>query len=59
MVTDFGMSKEGEPGEVVGQGSRGASLVSQLKVGSGLDFYFNSSSNEECYGGVRLQPLSW
>ena len=26
---------------------------------SGLNYYFSSSGDEECYGGVRLQPLSW
>ena len=59
VVTGSGISEEGEAGEVVGQGSGGASLVSQLKVDSGLNYYFSGSGDEECYGGVRLQPLSW
>ena len=59
VVTGSGLSEEGEAGEVVGQGAGGASLVSQLKVDSGLNYYFSSSGDEECYGGVRLQPLSW
>ena len=59
VVTGSGLSEEGEAGEVVGQGSGGASLVSQLKVDSGLNYYFSGSGDEECYGGVRLQPLSW
>ena len=59
VVTGSGLSEEGEAGELVGQGSGGASLVSQLKVDSGLNNYFCSSGDEECYGGVRLQPLSW
>ena len=46
-------------GSGISGGSGGASLVSQLKVDRGLDCYFGSSSDEECYGGVRLQPLSW
>ena len=25
----------------------------------GLDDYFKGSGDEECYGAVRLQPLSW
>ena len=59
VVTGSGITEEGEAGEVVGQGSGAASLVSQLKVDCGLDSYFSSSKDEECYGGVRLQPLSW
>lgn len=59
VVTGSGITEEGEAGEVVGQGSGAASLVSQLKVDCGLDSYFSSSEDEECYGGVRLQPLSW
>ena len=59
VVTGAGMSEEGDAGEVVGQGSRGAALVSQLKVDKVVDSYFSGSTDEECYGGVRLQPLSW
>ena len=44
---------------VLGQGSGGASLPYQLKVDRGIHSYFESSSDEECYGAVRLQPLSW
>ena len=57
VVTGASMSKESDAGEVVGQGSGGAALVSQLKVDKVVDSYFSSSKDEECYGGVRLQPL--
>ena len=59
VLTGSGMSKMGEAGETVGQGSKGASLMSQLKVDLGLHSYFAGSGDEECYGSVRLQPLSW
>ena len=59
VVTGAGMTEEGNAGEVLGQGSAGGGLVSQLKVDLGVDSYFSGSSDEECYGGVRLQPMSW
>ena len=59
VVTGAGMSDEGEAGETVGQGSGGAALVSQLKVDRGINDYFEGSGDEEYYGAVRLQPLSW
>ena len=54
-----GITEMGEAGETVGQGSSGASLMSQLKVDLGIHSYFSGSRDEECYGDVRLQPLSW
>ena len=33
--------------------------MSQLKVDRGISAYFKGSSDEEVYGAVRLQPLSW
>ena len=59
VVTGSGISEEGEAGETVGQGSGAASLISQLKVDLGLHSYFSSSGDQEYYGCVRLQPLSW
>ena len=59
VVTGAGLSDEGEAGETVAQGSGGAALVSQLKVDRGINEYFKGSGDEECYGAVRLQPLSW
>ena len=59
VVTGAGLTDEGEAGETLAQGSGGAALVSQLKVDRGIDDYFRGSGDEECYGAVRLQPLSW
>ena len=42
---------------VVGQGTTGASLVSQLNIDTGIDSYFCGSGDEAFYGTVRLQPL--
>ena len=58
-MTGAGLTDEGEAGETVGQGSGGAALVSQLKVDRGFNAYFKGSGDEEFYGAVRLQPLSW
>ena len=60
VLTGTGVSEEEEEvEEVVGQGCSGASLLSQLKVDLGLNSYFEGSGDEDYYGAVRLQPLSW
>ena len=41
--TSMGLTEEGDVGEVVGKGTIGGSLVSQLNVDRGLGEYFNGS----------------
>jgi hypothetical protein len=55
--TGTGMSERGEAGGVLGQGSAGAGLVSQLLLDQGVDSYFKGSRDELQYGEVRIQPL--
>ena len=55
--TGVGVTEEGEAGEVLGQGSCGGAIVSARYIDSVVDFYFNDSTSEDVYGGVRLQPL--
>ena len=53
------MYAPGLAGPVTGQGGVGAALASALNLDKGLDTYFKGSKDEECYGRVRLQPLSY
>ena len=46
-------------GNVVGQGTAGAALVSQVNLDNGLMEYFEDSKDEIHYGGVRMQPLAY
>ena len=46
-------------GPVLGQGSSGGALASQLNLDLNVNDYFKSSIDEESYGEVRLQPLMW
>ena len=55
--TGAGETEEVEVGGMVGQGTCGASLVSQHNIDSGVDSYFRGSTSESFYGTVRLQPL--
>ena len=57
--TAVGMSDRGDVGEVIGQGSAGGALASQVNIDKGLESYFKGSVDEVNYGGVRLQPLSF
>ena len=59
VLTGVGESETGEAEQLVGQGSSGASLASQLNLDMGINDYFRSSKDEECYGEVRLQPLTF
>ena len=53
------MSARGLAGPVTGQGGGGAALASALNLDRGLYTYFRGSKDEECYGEVRLQPLTY
>ena len=57
--TGAGLSEEEDAGPVLGQGSAGGALASQLNLDLGVGDYFNGSQDEEMYGVVRLQPLMW
>ena len=57
--TGVGMTKECDVGEVVGQGTIGGALVSQLNVDRGVGDYFDGSRDETTYGSVRLQPMAF
>ena len=57
--TGVGMTEECDVGEVVGQGTMGGALVSQLNVDRGVGDYFEGSKDEATYGSIRLQPLSF
>ena len=57
--TATGISESKVVGNVVGQGSAGAALVSQVNLDNGLMEYFEDSNDEIQYGGVRMQPLAY
>ena len=44
---------------MTGQGGGGAALASALNLDRGVDRYFQDSLDEDCYGTIRLQPLSY
>ena len=43
VLTGVGLSDEGDAGEVVGQGTGGATRASQLSIDMGVDRYFKGS----------------
>jgi hypothetical protein len=55
--TGCGITAEADVGEVVGQGTVGGALASQINIDRGIDRYFCGSSDEITYGSIRLQPL--
>jgi hypothetical protein len=57
--TASGMTERKAVGDVIGQGTAGAALVSQLNLDRGLMDYFGESQDEKRYGSVRLQPLAY
>ena len=57
--TGAGVSARGLAGPVTGQGGGGAALASALNLDLGVDRYFKDSTDEDCYGTIRLQPLSY
>ena len=48
--TACGMTATAEAGDLVGQGTAGAGLVSQLNLDRGMQNYFSSSGDEIYYG---------
>ena len=53
------MSARGLAGPCTGQGGSGAALASALNLDLGVNTYFCGSKDEDNYGKVRLQPLSF
>ena len=48
-----------QTGPVTGQGGGGVALASALNLDLGVQSYFEGSKDEDCYGSIRLQPLSY
>ena len=57
--TGAGVSARGLAGPVTGQGGGGAALASALNLDLGVERYFKDSIDEDCYGTICLQPLSY
>ena len=57
--TGMGNTKTAEAGAVLGQGSKGAGLMSMRNLDSVVNDYFAGSEDEDVIGSVRLQPLIW
>ena len=55
--TGVGLTDGADVGEVVGQGTVGGALVSQVNIDSGIERYFCGSGDEITYGCIRLQPM--
>ena len=53
--TAAGVTAAAEAGDLVGQGTAGAGLVSQLNLDRGLQQYFSGSKDEMYYGKVRIE----
>ena len=57
--TACGMTDTAEAGDLVGQGTAGAGLVSQLNLDMGMQSFFSSSSDEMHYGRVRVEYTAY
>ena len=63
--TAFGITKNANVGDCIGQGTAVAGLISAANLDLGLQKYFNPiDSNNPCknvmyHGNVRIQPLSY
>ena len=54
-----GMTETAKVGDCLAQGTSSAGLVSQANLDHGLNRYFSGSKDVLCYGGIRIQPLSF
>ena len=52
--TSAGMTDTAVVGDVIGQGTAGAALVSQLNLDLGMKSYFSGSADELYYGNVSF-----
>ena len=59
LSTTAGMTDSAVVGDVIGQGTAGAALVSQLNLDHGLHTYFGGSKDEIYYGGVRCEYFAY
>ena len=57
--TGMGNTETAEAGAVLGQGSKGAGLMSMRNLDNVVHDYFAGSKDEDVIGSVRLQPLIW
>ena len=57
--TAAGMTAAAEAGDLVGQGTAGAGLMSQLNLDTGLQQYYAGSGDEMYYGGVRIEYTAY
>ena len=57
--TSAGMTDTVMVGDVIGQGTAGAALVSQLNLDHGMKSYFSSSTDELYYGAVRCEYFAY
>ena len=57
--TPLGQTESKEAQELCAQGSCGAALASQHDIDKGVQCYFKNSTDEACYGSVRVQPQSY
>ena len=55
--TGTGLTDVADVGEVIGQGTVGGALASQVNIDRGIDRYFCGSKDEVSFGTVRLQPM--
>ena len=55
--TSAGMTDTAVVGDVIGQGTAGAALVSQLNLDLGMKSYFSGSADELYYGNVRDEHI--
>ena len=46
-------------GDVIGQGTAGGALVSQVNLDQGLQQYFDNGMEDLEYGVVKVQPLAY
>ena len=56
ILTGCGLTDFKEKHELIGQGTLGGAIVSACNLDSDVNDYFRTS-DEACYGSVRLQPL--
>ena len=57
--TSAGMTDTAFVGDVIGQGTAGAALVSQLNLDYGMKSYFSGSGDEVYYGSVRCEYFAY
>ena len=58
--TGAGLTDKADAGELIGQGSAGGALASQVNIDMSLNGYFSAGSKDEAsYEDIRLQPLSF